>query len=224
MAILGPLDIRQHLGNNPVHGRMQTERGICLPSGPKRRSGNHAERDDLAYPQTRMGPVAEEGRQQAVQEGPGGARPRRILSSSDHGGRSEGLRPSSPTSLPSFQGADPSGDDGQPRRRQEEAQRSDQSRTRDIFGSADPCHPRSESGACLQSGRHQEQHGEAFHSAGSSDTPTASQRRAPSVDRDGFRDKLSICLEDSPTRAMGGIAWTVVGAESGYGTLFPRAA
>lgn len=215
--LLGPVDIRQYLGDDPLYGREQAERGIRLSGGNLRRLGDHAGWHDLARSQAGMGSLERASGEPTMQASEGGTRRRRVPAGSGNGEQGEDLRAGSSLGVPAFQGSDPGGIDDQPRRRTEEAEPSEQPRTGDLFRTADPRHSSSQGRARLPSGRRNEQHGAPDGRTGGSDPAEKSSRGETAVDRKGLRSSVSNDLTDRPWGSAPGIIWCIVGGESGPG-------
>ena len=216
---IGPLDISSMVKDNPVYEK-QAERGVCLSGGSERRLGNYARRDGLASQKTWMGHPSPESDRSSLPAGPSGA-PRReewgIPSSGADGGRSKGFCAGSSSGLSSLQGVDPTRPNGEPQAWEKERERSGGFGAGDLFGTTNSCGPRLESRTRLQSGRPEEQHGEADGRTGQSNQGPQVERGAPSLNSGRLRDKFSGGIEDSQRRPLGKISWLICGGESGPG-------
>jgi len=214
--LLSSIDLSPWLPNNPVH-EDQAQRGVRLPSGDERRSGDYAGRDDLASSQTGMGPLAEEGHQSAVQTSEGGKTEwerRRIFSGRNDVQQRSGFCSGPSFGISPFQRSDPQASDCEPQRREEEAERSEQFGTGDSFGTTDSrtsCTPSRAHG----SERSEERHGETDAREGNGNSPQEKNRRTSSINRRGLRSPASGNIEDRARRPVGKISWCIVGGESG---------
>ena len=206
--LLGPIDFRRYFPN-----AIQTERGVCLSSGPERRSSDPGRRNDLANTEAGMGSLEAAGCQSPMQADSGGTRQRRILPSSHNDRQGTCLCPGAPSSLSPFQGVYSGGSDSQSRERDEEGQSSRQSRSGNVFRATDPRYSHIEGGARLQSGRREELDGKGTIKGNPSNSEEASKRREAKSDSSRLRYLVSGSVEDRARRAS--IDLIIIGGESG---------
>ena len=211
--MLGPIDLSPWLWDNPVHEK-QEKRRVCVPSSPERRSDDQAGWDDLAHPQTRMGPLEKESGEPAMQTGEGGKQRRRVSPNQSDVGRGEGICLGTPSSIPPFQRPDTREFDGEPRRREEEKQSSVESGTSDLFGTANPCSSHFE-GRSHRPERREERDGEIDNGPSDGNPSATAGRRKIEPNSGRLRGDIPDNFQDSARRPT--LDQVICGGESGPG-------
>lgn len=210
--LLGPVDVSPYLRHNPVHEE-QAQRGVRVPGGAIRRLGDSSGRDDLAAAQARLGPLEENGSEPTLYEEASRARLRGISAGSGDVGWQAGVCIGAPSGVAALQRADSRPADDQPLGRAEEAQQPGQSGVGNTLGATDPRDARAEGGACLQSGRGEQQHGEVDRGRSGNDSSTQRSRGEAGTDSGVVRGYLSDHIENMPKDSAS--FWIIAGGESG---------
>ena len=123
---LAAVDFSSFFVYNPIYEN-QAQRGVCLSGPDKRGPGDRSGWDNMAGPQTRLGPLATEDSESLMQEGESRARLRGVLPGTDYGRQGTDLRPGPPARVETFLRTNPRGSDREPQRRGKKEEHPEQS-------------------------------------------------------------------------------------------------
>lgn len=210
--MLGAIDVRQHLGHDPVYEK-QAKREICLSVGSERRFGHPSGRNNMEASQESLGPLAAKNSEPSVQSSAGRTRQRRILPSQSDDRREEGDGIGASPGVAAPSRPDPRRNDDQSQERCEERQPAKKLGDGNLPGSADPRDTHPESGSCLQPIWPEEQHGEADHKSGLGNSTAPQGRGSAQGDSGGLQRIIPDYIKDLPRGPS--ISWLIVGGESG---------
>lgn len=211
---LGPVDFDPWLGYNPVH-ETTTGRG-SLRGGEERRTGDRPGRANLADSEARVGSLEAANGNAAVSPGARRERHRRLPDDSRDVGQPARVYGSASSRLSSFQGADPSGPDGESRQREQEGQPTEESCAGNLYGTGTACAARARNVEGEGTGRRGERYGEAESGSREGDSSSASGGREAEVDSRGLRNDGSQRVANRAATKVG-LDLVIVGGESGPG-------